>query len=258
MFWGVLDHPNRGDYNLSTLRTALVSAASIPVELVERMKAELRLDVVMTGYGLTENHALGSFTRPTDSPSVVATTVGKMAPDLRARIVDDQGRELPNGQPGEVLIAGYAHMSGYYEDPEATESTIRDGWLYTGDVGVIDDEGYLRITDRKKDMYVMGGFNVAPAEVERALMRHGGVAEVAVIGIPDERFGEVGAAYVVPKTGATLNPDEVIAYARQNLANYKVPRHVEILAELPHNATGKVLKGWLREAAHRRSLDTQG
>lgn len=247
IFWALINHPERDRHDLSSLRTALVSAAAIPVELVHRMRDDLGIDTVMTGYGLTENHALGAFTRPDDPPHRVATTVGRMAPDLEVRIVDEGRMALPAGEAGEVEIAGYAHMSGYYQDPEATAAAIRDGWLATGDIGVLDPDGYLRITDRKKDMYVMGGFNVAPAEVEKALMGLAGVAEVAVIGVADEHFGEVGAAYVVTLPGSGLTAAEVTRYARERLANYKVPRHVELVDELPHNATGKVQKHVLRD-----------
>jgi acyl-CoA synthetase (AMP-forming)/AMP-acid ligase II len=246
MFWSILDDPGKPSYELSSLRVTLVSAASIPAELVDRMRTELALDVVMTGYGLTENHALGAFTRPDDPAERVSSTVGQMAPDLTARIVDESGAVLAAGRTGELQISGYAHMTGYFEDPEATAAVLHDGWLDTGDIGVLDPDGYLRITDRKKDIFVMGGFNVAPAEVERVLLRLPAVAEVAVIGTPDAQFGEVGAAFIVPTAGAKVDAGDVLKYAREHLANFKVPRFIEIVYELPHNATGKVIKDSLR------------
>jgi HIP---CoA ligase len=141
---------------------------------------------------------------------------------------------------------------GYLDDPEGTAGVIdAEGWLHTGDICVMDDRGYLRITDRKKDMFIVGGFNAFPAEIEGMLLRHPGVAQVAVVGVPDERLGEVGMAFVVPRTGAGIDGDELIAWARDEMANYKVPRHVKVVHALPLNASGKVLKFELREEASR-------
>jgi acyl-CoA synthetase (AMP-forming)/AMP-acid ligase II len=245
IFLSILDHPRRDDYDLSTLRSTNVSAAAVPVEVVHRLRA-LGVTGAITGYGLTEHHALVSVSDPHDPPDVVARTVGKVLPDVEVRIVDDDGRDRPPGEPGELLCRGYPMMSGYFDDPEATAAVIVDGWLHTGDVAVLDEAGYLRITDRKKDMFIVGGFNVAPAEVEKALMGFGKVGEVAVVGAPDPRFGEVGVAFVIPKPGVALEPGELLAFASKHLANYKVPRRVEVVDTLPRNATGKVLKNELR------------
>jgi acyl-CoA synthetase (AMP-forming)/AMP-acid ligase II len=184
-------------------------------------------------------------TDPSDPPEVVATTVGRALPGVELRLTEEE-RDVAAGEPGEILLRGPFLMSGYYGDDEATASTIRDGWLHTGDVGLLDSDGHLRIVDRKKDMFIVGGFNVAPAEVEKVLQEMPGVAQVAVTGIPDGYFGEVGAAFVVVETGVELTPDEVLTFARERLANFKVPRRVEILDELPLNATGKVVKDELR------------
>ncbi|SUA41479.1 Long-chain-fatty-acid--CoA ligase [Nocardia africana] len=152
------------------------------------------------------------------------------------------------GDHGEVLLRGPNVMAGYLDDPEATAKTIdAEGWLHTGDVGILDERGYLKITDRLKDMYISGGFNVYPAEIEQTLARLDGVAESAVIGVPDERMGEVGKAYIVRRAGADLSEDDVIAYAKKTLANFKVPRFVEFRDRLPYSAAGKVLKRQLRE-----------
>ncbi len=247
MFSAVLDHPRRDEYDLSSLRQAIVGAATIPAVLVRRMRDELGIGSILSAYGLTENHALVSLTAPDDPPDVVATTVGRVLADVDLRVVDDAGHDAPAGEPGELLVRGPFLMTGYYEDADATSRTIVDGWLHTGDVGVLDTEGYLRITDRKKDMFIVGGFNVAPAEVEKALGAMAGIAQVAVVGIPDAYFGEVGAAFVIPTPGADVAPDDVMAYAREHLANYKVPRRVFLVEEFPVNATGKVLKNDLRE-----------
>jgi acyl-CoA synthetase (AMP-forming)/AMP-acid ligase II len=153
-------------------------------------------------------------------------------------------------QPGEVVIRGYNVMQGYYDEPEETAATIdADGWLHSGDIAIMDERGYVRITDRKKDMFIVGGFNAYPAEIENLLLRNAKVGQVAVVGIPDERLGEVGMAFVVPRPGVSVGPDELIAWARDEMANYKVPRRIEIVDELPVNASGKVLKYELRSRA---------
>ena len=246
MFSALLEHPLRDEYDLSTLNHAIIGAASIPSRLVGRMRDELDISWILSAYGLTENHALATLTAPDDPPDVVATTVGRPLPEIELRLADDAGSEVPTGSEGEVLLRGPFLFSGYYDDAEATRGTLVNGWLHTGDVGRFDVEGYVHITDRKKDMFIVGGFNVAPAEVEKAIMAMPGVAQVAVVGMPDDHFGEVGAAFVIPREGVALTPDDVMAYAREHLANYKVPRRVEMVDSLPMNATGKVLKTELR------------
>jgi HIP---CoA ligase len=246
MFSALLEHPLRHEYDLSTLNHAIIGAASIPSRLVRRMREELDIGWILSAYGLTENHALATLTAPDDPPDLVATTVGRPLPEIELRLADDAGSEVPTGSDGEVLLRGPFLFSGYYDDAEATRGTLVDGWLHTGDVGRFDVEGYVHITDRKKDMFIVGGFNVAPAEVEKSIMTMPGVAQVAVVGMPDDHFGEVGAAFVIPREGAPLTPDDVMAYAREHLANYKVPRRVEMVDFLPMNATGKVLKTELR------------
>jgi acyl-CoA synthetase (AMP-forming)/AMP-acid ligase II len=156
--------------------------------------------------------------------------------------------EAPTGTPGEVLVRGFNVMRGYFEDTEETARVLTpDGWLRTGDVGVLDPAGNLRITDRIKDMFIVGGFNAYPAEIEQLLGLHPDIADVAVIGVPDGRLGEVGKAYVVRREGSVLTSDDLIAWSRREMANYKVPRVVEFVRELPRNASGKVVKGELRE-----------
>jgi acyl-CoA synthetase (AMP-forming)/AMP-acid ligase II len=234
----------------TTLRLAVTGAAAVPVELVHRMRSELGFRTVVTGYGLTESTAAATMCRSDDDPETIATTSGRAIPDVEVRVVGDDGRQAPPGSPGEVVIRGYNVMRGYFEDPEATREAIdAEGWLHTGDVGVMDERGYLRITDRKKDLFIVGGFNVSPADVERALLRHEEIALAAVVGVPDERLGEVGMAFVVPRPAARLTEADVIAWCRRELANFKVPRHVAIVAELPLNATGKVQRFVLRERA---------
>lgn len=248
IFLSLLEHPRRKDYDLSSLRLTMTGAASVPVELIRRMYSDLKFEVITIGYGLTECTAIGSATRPGDDPVKVATTVGKPMPGLEIRCVDTDGKEVPQGQPGEVLIRGYTVMKGYFNDPEATAKAITpDGWLHTGDVGLFDEDGFLKITDRIKDMYIAGGFNCYPAEIENILMHHPAIAQVAVIGMPDARLGEVGKAFVIRKAGATLSEIELIDWSRQHMANFKVPRAVEFVESLPLNASGKVLKTELRK-----------
>ena len=248
IFGAVLDHPDRSGHDLSSLRHAMIGATVIPAALVDRVRTELGV-TTLSAYGLTESHALATLTAPEDPAEVVATTAGRPLPGVELRAVDDAGHDVEPGDDGELLIRSPWLMSGYLGDEEATRAAIVDGWLRTGDVGHFDRDGYLHITDRKKDLYIMGGFNVAPAEVERALARMPEVGQVAVIGVPDERFGEVGAAFVVPREGASVRAEAVLAFARERVANFKVPRHVEVVDELPLNATGKVLKDVLRARA---------
>ncbi|MFD1815697.1 FadD3 family acyl-CoA ligase [Rhodococcus gannanensis] len=233
----ILDFPTRDDYDLSSLRIAVTGAAAVPVTLVERLQSELGYDAVLTAYGQTEAVVV-TMCRTDDDPVTVSTTSGRAIPGMEVRI----------GDHGEILVRGENVMLGYLDDPEATAKTIdTDGWLHTGDVGVLDDRGYLDITDRLKDMYISNGFNVYPAEIENTLARLDSVAESAVIGVPDERAGEVGRAYVVAKPGRTVDEQEVLAFCKEHLANFKIPRSVRVVDSLPRNPSGKVLKNELRE-----------
>ncbi len=237
VFQTILDHPARADYELSTLRVAVTGAATVPVALVERMQTELSFDIVLTAFGMTEAVVV-TMCRPDDDAATVAHTCGRAT----------AGFELRIGAQDELLLRGPNVMLGYYNDPESTDAAIdSDGWLHTGDIAAVDERGYLRITDRLKDMYICGGFNVYPAEVEQVLARLPAVAESAVVGVPDARLGEVGKAYVVLRPGRHGTADEVIAHAGTALANFKVPRYVEFVAALPRNAAGKVLKRELRD-----------
>jgi acyl-CoA synthetase (AMP-forming)/AMP-acid ligase II len=252
IYQSLLVHPDFGKHDLSSLRLAVTGAAPVPVELVKRMRNELGFESVITAYGLTECCGTVSMCLPDDEPETIATTAGRALPDTEVRCVDEDGKEVPRGTPGEIQVRGYNVMRGYFEDAAETAKAIdAEGWLHTGDVGVMDERGYLRITDRIKDMFISGGFNCYPAEIENAIYRHPGVAQVAVIGIPDERMGEVGMAFVVPRPGAVLEPAELIAWCRGEMANFKAPRRVAVVSALPTNASGKVLKYELRERATR-------
>jgi acyl-CoA synthetase (AMP-forming)/AMP-acid ligase II len=215
----------------------VTGAADIPVELVRRIHSELPFQTLMTGYGLTEAGNV-TLSRPGDSFEDVATTAGLPCEGVAVRVADD----------GEVLVRGYGVMQGYLDDPVATADAIdTDGWLHTGDLGNLDDAGRLRIVGRKKDMFIVGGFNAYPAEIEGFLMNHPAVAQAAVIGVPDERLGQVGKAFVVRKGGKnTVSAEELIGWCRERMAGFKVPRSVQFLDALPLNATGKVVKDLLR------------
>ena len=252
IYQSMLAHPDLAKYDISSLRLAVTGAAPTPVELIHRMKDELGFETIITGYGLTETSGIVTMCRFDDDPEIVATTSGRAIADVEVKCVDAKGDEVPRGEPGEVWVRGYNVMRGYFNDPAETEKAIDgEGWLHTGDVAIMNDEGYVKITDRIKDMYIAGGFNCYPAEIESALYGSGAYEQVAVIGIPDERMGEAGMAFVVPAPGAepTPTPESVIAWCRENMANYKVPRRVEIMSELPTNASGKVTKFVLRELA---------
>jgi acyl-CoA synthetase (AMP-forming)/AMP-acid ligase II len=250
LYQSILAHPECARADFSSLRLAVTGAAPVPVELVHRMRDVLGFETVLTAYGLTECCGVVSMCRPEDTAETISTTSGRAIPGIEVRCVDEKGAEVPRGEPGEVVVRGYNVMKGYFEDAGETAKTIdADGWLHTGDVAVMDTRGYLRITDRIKDLFIVGGFNCYPAEIENLLYGSGWFAQVAVIGVPDERMGEVGAAFVVPAPGKTITPDEVIAWCRANMANYKVPRRVEIVKALPVNASGKVLKFELRAKA---------
>ena len=211
------------------------------------MRSDLGIETVLTGYGLTESSGVVSISCAEDNAETIATTCGKPLDGTEVKILDDDGRKLPLGSPGDIVVRGYNVMAGYHDDPKATRDAIdADGWLHTGDVGALDAHGYLRITDRKKDMFIVGGFNCYPAEIERMLLTHPAIQQAAVIGIADDRLGEVAKAYVVPKPDTALTAEDVLAWSRDNMANYKVPRIVVVREALPMNAAGKVQKFMLK------------
>jgi acyl-CoA synthetase (AMP-forming)/AMP-acid ligase II len=245
-----LNHPDLDTEQLSTLRLAVTGAAPVPVELLQRMEHELGFETVVTAYGLTETCGIVSVCRPDDPPETISASSGRAIPGVEVRVVDDAGDEVPRGEPGEIVVRGYNVMQGYFEDPERTAEVLdADGWLHTGDIGTMDPHGYVAITDRKKDMFIVGGFNAYPAEIENLLSAHPDLAQVAVVGVPDERLGEVGVAFAVPRAGASPDPDALVAWAREHMANYKVPRRFVLVDALPMNASNKVLKFQLREQA---------
>lgn len=248
---GLLDHPDRITTDLSSLRIISTGGTVIPVRLVEEMRAHLGSStIVKTGYGLTEAAGSLTVTRDDDPPEVVAQTVGRPLSNIDLRILGPDHEPVPPGTVGEVAAKGPQLTPGYLDNPDATAAAFTDdGYLLTGDAGWLDENGNLHLTDRIKDMYLVGGFNCYPAEIEHVLRTLQGVADVAVVGIDDERLGHVGCAFIVRQPGASLTEEDVIAWSRKEMANYKVPRSVRFIEALPRNATGKVLKVDLRAIA---------
>ncbi len=247
IFQMLLAHKQTHPFDTSSLRGGTTGAATVPPVLVERIRDELGMKDVITAYGMTECVNITSCL-PGDSADTIAQTCGCAVPGNEVIIAGPDGTELPRGESGEIWVRGEGVMLGYLDDPAATAHAIdADGWLHTGDIGTMDERGYVRITDRLKDMYISGGFNVYPAEVEKLLAAHPAIAMVAVVGVPDERMGEVGKAFVVLRPEASANAEELLSWSRANMANYKVPRSFETVADLPRNAAGKVLKTELRQ-----------
>ncbi len=246
IFQMLLAERDKRAFDSSSLRGGTTGAATVPPVLIERIRAELGMKDIITAYGMTECVNITSC-RPGDPVELIANTCGAAIPGNEVIIAGDDGQELPRGETGEILVRGIGVMKGYLDDPAATAEAIdAQGWLHTGDVGTMDEDGYVRITDRKKDLFISGGFNVYPAEVEKLLAAHPAVAMAAVIGVPDERLGEVGRAYVVLRPGTSTSPEGLLAWSRENMANYKVPRSFAVVDDLPRNAAGKVMKTELR------------
>jgi acyl-CoA synthetase (AMP-forming)/AMP-acid ligase II len=249
LFERILANPELDRRDITSLHWAIVGAASVPTELVRAMQDRLGFERVTNAYGLIEGSAV-TMTRPGDPPELVASTAGRPVPDTEVQLVDDELFPVPVGERGEVLVRGYGVMHGYWDAPELTKAALTpDGWLRTGDVGVVDGRGNLSIVGRKKDMLIVGGFNAYPAEIENLLLHLPQIAQAAVIGVPDARLGEVPWAYVVPRPGTDLTDQEVIAWARANMSNYKVPRRVHIVDTLPVTANGKIDKARLLAVA---------
>ena len=248
IYQAILDHPNRGEHDLSTLRLAVTGAADIPVELIRRIFDELPFSVVITGYGLTESGTAAA-TTPGDDPETIATTVGRPRPTIELRIVDDQRRDVAaRASPARSCCAAAAscRTTSTTRRPPPPRCRRRRLARAPATSARSTDNGCLKIVGRSKDMFIVGGFNAYPAEIENALLRHPDIQQVAVIGIPDARLGEVGMAFVVARPGTAPTEDELVAWSREQMANYKAPRRVELVAELPVNATGKVVKDELR------------
>ncbi|GAY24433.1 AMP-binding protein [Sphingobium fuliginis] len=248
VFQEMLAFPNWRDWDISSWRFMSTGSTVVPIELMKRLQAETPIQEISTGYGMTECCGSATHTRPGDPMERIAYTVGRAIPGTEIRVAGPDGRSLGVGEPGEVLIRDDKLLIEYLDNPEATRATLdADGWLHSGDVGCLDADGYLKLTDRLKDMYIVGGFNVYPAEIEKQMTGLPGIHQSAIIGVPDQRLGEVGHAFIVRAAGSSITAEEVIGWAKANLANYKIPRGVTFLDALPMNSTGKVIKFALKE-----------
>ena len=247
IFISLLDDPALKGGDFSSLRATITGAAAVAPSLIERVRKDLGFDIVLTGYGLTETCGIVSLCNKNDSAQTIVSTCGKPVPDTEVRIVNPDNQAVAQGETGEIVVRGYNVMQGYLDNPDATAEAIdADGWFHTGDVGLLDEAGYIRITDRLKDMFICGGFNCYPAEIENIMAAHPAISQVAVIGMPDERMGEVGKAFVVTKPGQSFDGKELVRWCRDNMANYKAPREIVQIEALPMNASGKVMKFELR------------
>jgi len=234
--------------DISSLRLGVTGAASIPIQLIKDMKETLGFETVITAYGLTESTGVVTMCTPDDDYETIATTSGCAIADVEVKCVNQENQEVPVGEPGEILVRGYNVTQGYFNNQEATQEAIdSDGWLHTGDIGILDSNGYIKITDRSKDMFIVGGFNAYPAEIENILCDHPAISQAAVIGIEDERMGEVAKAFVILKPNQDLDTRSLLQWSKDNMANYKVPREVEFVRELPTNAAGKIMKYLLKD-----------
>ena len=246
----MLEHPDLASRDLSSLETLYSGATAVPAVLVERVKAAFDCQFEIT-FGQTEAHGSICHTHLDDPPALQAETVGQPLPQIDLKIADPaSGEILPTGCTGEICIRGYQTMIEYFDMPEATAAALRaDGWLHTGDLGTMDENGYVRISGRLKDVIIRGGENISPREIEELLARHPGVAEVAVVGAPDQRWGETVVAVIrVAGGGAATTPEDLHAYCRDNLAAYKTPSGWCFVDELPITATGKIQKSVLRDS----------
>jgi long-chain acyl-CoA synthetase len=248
MYIGLLNVPDaesRHDLKkiASTLRIGISGGAAIPVEVIRQFEARFEVPI-LEGYGLSETSPVATFSH-LEFPRIPGS-VGQPLGGTDVRIVDADGKPLPDGEVGEVVIRGHNVMKGYWRKPDATAQVIRDGWFHSGDLGRRDAAGNLYIVDRLKDMIIRGGFNVYPRELEEVIMTHPAVAQVAVLGVPDATLGEEVKAVVVPKAGAAITPEDLVAWCKERMAAYKYPRLVEVVAAMPMTATGKILKRAMR------------
>ena len=251
VYLGLLECAAADSSQFRSLRLGIVGATSFSRADFAAARDGLGLEVIASGYGLTETTTFVSTTSDHDDFEVVATTSGRPGEGIEVRIADDDGWDCLPGEDGQILVRGYTVMRGYLDD-DIGDSIDPDGWLYTGDIGHLDPAGRIVVVDRKKDMFIVGGFNAYPAEIEKMLTTRADIAEAAVIGVPDRRLGEVGKAFVVPQAGNVIDPAELIGWCREHMANYKVPRAVQVVQALPRNTTGKVLKYELRAAESAR------
>lgn len=248
MFIGLLGHPQFARFDVSSLRTGCMAGSPCPVEVMRQVIDKLHMRDVTIAYGMTETSPVSFQSSAEDSIERRVSTIGRVQPHLEVKVVDEQGRTVPRGQPGELCTRGYSVMLGYWDDPDKTAEAIdAEGWMHTGDLGTIDEQGYGNIVGRIKDMVIRGGENVYPREIEEFLYRHPKVADVQVVGLPDPKFGEELCAWIRLKPGEQADEEEIRAFCRGQIAHYKIPRYVRFVGEFPMTVTGKVQKFLIRE-----------
>ncbi len=251
MFIAELDHADFASFDLHTLRTGMMAGAPCPVEVMRRVQRDMHMGEVTIAYGMTETSPV-SFQSATDDPlDKRVSTVGRVLPHLEVKLIDAEGRTVPVGEKGELCTRGYSLMQGYWDEPERTAEAMRGGWMHTGDLATLDEQGYCNIVGRVKDMVIRGGENVYPREVEEYLFRHPKVAAVQVFGVPDTRYGEELCAWIITKPGQSCTEDEIRDFCREQIAHYKLPRYIRFVQELPVTVTGKPQKFLMREAMMR-------
>jgi fatty-acyl-CoA synthase len=248
MFIAELDHPEFGSYDLSTLRTGIMAGSPCPIELMKRVVRDMHLDGITICYGMTETSPVSFQSSIDDSLERRVSTVGRVSPHVQVKVVDAEGKCVPRGVQGELCTRGYSVMIGYWDDEQQTRETLdRTGWLRTGDLGVIDEEGYAHITGRLKDMIIRGGENIYPRELEEYLFRHEKILAVQVFGVPDAKFGEEICAWIQLKSGVVASEAEIREFCQGQIAHYKIPRYICFVSDFPLTATGKVQKFLMRE-----------
>jgi fatty-acyl-CoA synthase len=248
MFIAQLEHPRFAEFDLSSLRTGIMSGSPCPIAVMNRVVAEMHMPEVTICYGMTETSPVSFQSLPDDPLERRVGTVGRVHPHVQVKIVDVEGRITPRGTSGELLTRGYSVMRGYWDEPERTRDAIdAGGWMHTGDLAVIDEQGYCNIVGRVKDMIIRGGENVYPREIEEFLYRHPAVFDVAVVGVPDAKYGEAVCACIQLRVGMSVTEEEIREFCRSQIAHYKVPRYVRFMDSFPLTVSGKVQKYLIRE-----------
>jgi fatty-acyl-CoA synthase len=246
MFIAELDHPAFSGYDLSRLRTGIMAGSPCPIETMKRVVSQMHLSEITIAYGMTETSPVSFQSSTTDPLDKRTTTVGRIQPHLEVKIVDALGETVPIGETGELCTRGYSVMKGYWGDDARTREAIVDGWMHTGDLATLDEEGYCNIVGRLKDMLIRGGENIYPREIEEFLFRHPKIQSAQVFGVPDEKYGEEVCAWIVLRPGENIGEEEIREFCRGQIAHYKIPRYIRFVDELPMTVTGKVQKFIMR------------
>lgn len=249
MFIAELDHPDFANYDLSTLRTGIMAGSSCPIEVMRRVIDHMHMKEVTIAYGMTETSPVSCQTNPHTPLEKQVSTVGLVQPNLEVKIINpDTGDIVPIGETGELCTKGYSVMLGYWNDTNKTAEAVVDGWMHTGDLATMDEDGYVKIVGRSKDMVIRGGENIYPVEIENYLYRHPKVRDVQIVGVPDKKFGEVLAAWIIPKKDSNLTEQDVRAFCKDHIAHYKIPTYIKFVDEFPMTVTGKIQKFKIVEA----------